>query len=76
MARRIGGDAGRYRNRNRLGWAWLLFLIALLFLWVAFNALFMVPGKYDSFTINTAALSMVLALLAAWGSAKLFQSAK
>jgi hypothetical protein len=76
MARRIGGDVGRYRNRKRLGWAWLLFLIALLFLWVAFNALFMVTGQYDSFTVNMAALSVVSAFLVAWASAKLFQSAR
>ena len=76
VARRIGGDVGRYRNWKRLGWAWLLVLIMLLFLWVAFNALFMVPGKYDSFRINTVALPMVLAFLAAWASAKLIQSAK
>jgi len=36
----------------------------------------MVPDEYDSLTVNMAALSVVLALLAAWASAKLFQSSR
>ena len=78
MARRIGMDLGR--DRKRLGWAWVLFLITLLFLWVAFNALFMVPGRhvgqYDTFGVSVAVVSIVVASLVAWASGRLFMSAR
>jgi hypothetical protein len=76
MARRIGLDIGRYQDWKRIGWAWLLFLINLFFLWVAFNALFMLPGRYDTFVVSMAVVSIAIALLVAWASGKLFLSAK
>lgn len=79
MARRNGYDFGPYRHRKRLGWAWLLFFVSLFFLWVAFNALFMVPsehpGQYDASLVSTAMVLIVVALLVAWASGRLFVAA-
>jgi hypothetical protein len=45
---------------------WLYLALTILSLWVAFNALFMLPGGYDAFNFWAAAVSIVLAVSFAW----------
>ncbi|MBV8207819.1 MAG: hypothetical protein JO041_13580 [Acidobacteria bacterium] len=51
---------------------WLLFVISLFALWVAFNALYMVPGRYDAFRLEFAGGSITVGILAAWLSGRRF----
>jgi hypothetical protein len=54
---------------------WVLFVLSLVALFVANNALFWVPGKYDWFTAVAASISIVTAGLLAWFSSKKFARA-
>jgi hypothetical protein len=50
---------------------WLYLALTVLSLWVAFNALFMLPGKYDAFNFWAAAVAILFAISSAWlGSRK------
>ena len=51
---------------------WLLFAISLFALWVAFNALFMLPGRYTAFNFELAAAGIVIGIATAWLSGKRF----
>ncbi len=55
--------------------AWLLFLPSVLFLWVTFNGLFMVPsehpGLYDPSLIVMACVAAFVALLFSFASGRL-----
>ncbi len=51
---------------------WFFFLLSLLGLFVANNALFWVPGRYDLFTFVAAAISISRAVLFAWLSSRRF----
>ena len=76
MARRTGFGMGPYRDLKCRGLAWLFFFISFFFLFLAFNALFMVPsehpGEYDQTLIGMAVVAIGVALLAAGKSGKLF----
>ena len=49
---------------------WLLFLLSLIALFVANNALFWLPGKYDRFTVVAASIAILTAGGLAWLSSK------
>jgi membrane associated rhomboid family serine protease len=51
---------------------WLLFALSLFALWVAFNALFMLPGRYTAFNFELAAAGIVIGIVTAWLSGKRF----
>ena len=51
---------------------WFLFFLSLLALFVANNALFWVPGRYDWFTFVAAGAAISLAILFAWLSSRKF----
>jgi hypothetical protein len=51
---------------------WLFFVLSLLALFVANNALFWAPGRYDWFTFVAAGISISLAISFAWLSSKRF----
>ena len=51
---------------------WVLFAISLFALWVAFNALFMLPGQYSAFNFELAGSGIVAGILLAWVSSKGF----
>jgi hypothetical protein len=51
---------------------WVLFVLSLIALFVANNALFWVPGKYDRFTAVAASVSILTAGVLAWFSSKKF----
>lgn len=51
---------------------WVLFLLSLIALFVANNALFWVPGKYDWFTAVAASIAILTAGVLAWFSSKKF----
>ena len=54
---------------------YVLFLLSLIALFVANNALFWVPGKYDSFTAVAVSMAIVTAGVLAWFSSKKFARA-
>jgi uncharacterized membrane protein YidH (DUF202 family) len=51
---------------------WLLFAVSLFTLWVSFNALFMLPGRYTAFNFELAGVGIAVGILAAWLSGKRF----
>ena len=51
---------------------WVLFLISLLALFVANNALFLMPGEYSWFNAVSAAIAISIAAVLAWFSSKGF----
>ena len=51
---------------------WLLLLLSLMALFVANNALFWLPGKYDWFNFVAAGLAILIAGVLAWFSSKRF----
>lgn len=51
---------------------WVLFLLSLIALFVANNALFWVPGEYDWFTAIAASVAILTAGVLAWVSSKKF----
>ena len=51
---------------------WLFFLLSLLALFVANNALFWLPGHYDWFNFVAAGIAIALAVLFAWLSSRRF----
>ena len=51
---------------------WVLFLLSLIALFVANNALFWVPGKYDWFTAIAASVAIATAGVLAWLSSRMF----
>ena len=51
---------------------WILFLLSLLALYFANNVLFWMAGKYDSFTLVAAPVSIAAAVVFAWLSSKKF----
>jgi hypothetical protein len=53
---------------------WLLSILTALCLWVAFNALFMLSGPYDSFNFLAAGISITLAIVCAWFGGRRFVS--
>jgi hypothetical protein len=55
---------------------WILFGISVFALWVAFNALFMLPGPYSAFNFDAAAVGMAVGVLMAWLSSKRFVEAQ
>jgi hypothetical protein len=48
-----------------------MIILSIFCLWVAFNALFMVPGRYDAFRIEVACFAVVVAILLALISRRL-----
>jgi hypothetical protein len=54
---------------------WLFFLVSLLALLVANNALFWLPGHYDWFNFVAAGIAIALAVLFAWLSSRRFAMA-
>jgi hypothetical protein len=59
---------------HRLG---LAFVLDQPFLFVGrIQCTFMLPGRYDTFVVSMAVVSIAIALLVAWASGKLFLSAK
>jgi hypothetical protein len=51
---------------------WILFLLSLVFLFAANNALFWAPGKYDWLNFTFAGVAIVLAATLAWFSSRIF----
>lgn len=51
---------------------WLLFEVSLFTLWVAFNALFMAPGRYHAFNFEVAGIGIAVRVMTAWLSGKKF----
>ena len=51
---------------------WLFFAFSLFCLWVAFNALYMLPGKYTPFNFELAGTGIGIGILTAWLSGKRF----
>lgn len=51
---------------------WVLFLLSLVFLFAANNALFWLPGKYDWFNFVAAGTGISVAAVLAWFSSKRF----
>ena len=51
---------------------WLLFLLSLFALFVASNALFWLPGKYNWFSFLMAGTAIAVAAASAWFSGKRF----
>lgn len=54
---------------------WLLFAVSLFALWVSFNALYMLPGRYAAFNFEVAGFGIVIGILTAWLSGKRFADA-
>jgi uncharacterized membrane protein YidH (DUF202 family) len=54
---------------------WLLFLLSVFAMWVAFNSLFMLPGHYSAFNFELAGLCIGVGVLLAWVSGKRFVDA-
>ena len=54
---------------------WPLFVISLFALWVAFNALYMLPGRYTAFNFELAAIGIGVGILTAWLSGRRFAEA-
>jgi hypothetical protein len=65
----------RYQDWKHRRVALLLFALSIVCLWVSFNALFMVPGPYDSTTNTIAGAGIVAALGFAAASGKQFIAA-
>jgi hypothetical protein len=55
---------------------WLLFAFSLFSLWVAFNALYMLPGKYTALNFELAGTGIGIGILTAWLSGKRFVEAE
>lgn len=55
---------------------WILFAISLFALWVAFNALFMAPGRYSAFNFEVAGVGILVGITLAWVSGKRFADAE
>jgi len=53
---------------------WLLFLLSLVALLFAYNALFMMPGNYDWLNFAIAGVAIPVAAILAWLSGKRFTS--
>jgi hypothetical protein len=51
---------------------WVYFLLSLVALFFANNTLFIVPEKYDSFTVVAASAAIVIGAIFAWSSSKRF----
>jgi hypothetical protein len=51
---------------------WLLLAVSLLALWVSFNALYMVPGRYTAFNFEVAGIGIAIGILTALLSGKRF----
>jgi len=51
---------------------WVLFLLSLVALFAANNALFWLPGRYDWFNFVAAAVAIPVAAVLAWFSSKRF----
>jgi hypothetical protein len=51
---------------------WLLFLLSLIFLFAANNALFWAPGSYDWLNFTAAGIGILLAAVLAWLSSRRF----
>jgi hypothetical protein len=51
---------------------WVLFLLSLVALFVANNALFWLPGKYDWFNVAAAGTAILTAGVLAWFSSRKF----
>ena len=51
---------------------WILFALSLLALWIAFNSLFMLPGRYSAFNFELAAAGIIAGVLLAWISSRRF----
>ena len=54
---------------------WPLFVISLFALWVAFDALYMLPGRYTAFNFELAAVGIGVGILTAWLSGRRFAEA-
>jgi len=55
---------------------WILFAASLFALWVSFNALFMLPGRYAAFNFEVAGAGVTIGILTAWLSGKRFTDAE
>jgi NADH:ubiquinone oxidoreductase subunit 6 (subunit J) len=75
MARRIGFGSVRYRDWKRSGLASLLFVLSIFCLWVSFNGLFMLPGKYDVTIVTMVIGAIAVAFGFAIASGKQFIAA-
>jgi hypothetical protein len=53
---------------------WLFSILTVLCLWVAFNALFMLSGRYDAFNFLAAGISIAIAIVCAWFGGRRFIS--
>jgi len=51
---------------------WLLFAVSLFALFVSFNALYMLPGRYAAFNFDLAGFGTLIGILTAWLSGKRF----
>lgn len=51
---------------------WMLFLLSLIALFVANNAIFWLPGKYDWFNAAAAGIAILSAGVLAWFSSRMF----
>src|ERR1700677_4665779 len=54
---------------------WVLFALSLFALWVSFNALYMLPGRYTAFNFELAGAGITVGILTAWLSGKRFATA-
>jgi hypothetical protein len=53
---------------------WLFSILTVLLLWAAFNALFMLSGRYDPFNFPAAGISIALAIVCGWFGGRRFVS--
>jgi len=60
---------------KRSGFGSLLFVLSIFCLWVGFNGLFMVPGKYDATVVSIVIVALALAFGFALASGKQFVAA-
>jgi ribose/xylose/arabinose/galactoside ABC-type transport system permease subunit len=76
MGRRVGFAPVRERDWKRTGLASLLLVLSVFFLWVSFNGLFMLPGKYNLTVVSMVVVSVALAFGFAFASGRQFLSVR
>ncbi len=74
MGRRAGFAPVRERDWKRTGFASLLLVLSVFFLWLTFNGLFMLPGKYDPTLVSMVVVFVSVAFGFAFASGIQFLS--
>jgi hypothetical protein len=76
----VDGERKEYRNDydsrvQLISMRWLYLGFTVLCLWVAFNALFMLPGNYDAFSFWAAGVAIAISVICAVLGGKRFAAA-